>query len=71
MNMSSRVNTNIGPLRVVPAANSYGNHYTWTFTSGWQYILDSPGTLELAYFNQLFNSIPWWKPGTRPKSSNR
>jgi hypothetical protein len=38
----------------------YGNHYTWTFTSGWQSFLDSPGTLELAYWAELFNSVPWW-----------
>ncbi|PYT48078.1 MAG: hypothetical protein DMG44_16195 [Acidobacteria bacterium] len=38
----------------------YGNHYTWTFLPGWQNFLDSPGTLELAYWTKLFNSIPWW-----------
>jgi len=38
----------------------YGNHYTWTFTSGWQSFLDSPGTMELAYWLGLFNSVPWW-----------
>jgi uncharacterized protein DUF4038/IPT/TIG domain-containing protein/collagenase-like protein with putative collagen-binding domain len=38
----------------------YGNHYTWQFLSGWQNFLDSPGTLELAYWTKLFNSIPWW-----------
>jgi hypothetical protein len=39
----------------------FGNHYVWQFISGaWQNYLDSPGTLELAYVNKLFNSIPWW-----------
>ncbi len=38
----------------------YGNLYTWTFFPGWQTFLDSPGTLELAYWTKLFNSIPWW-----------
>ena len=38
----------------------YGNHYIWTFTSGWQNFLDSPGTVELAYWAELFNSVPWW-----------
>jgi len=38
----------------------YGNRYTWTFATGWQNVLDSPGTLELAYWTKLFNSIPWW-----------
>jgi hypothetical protein len=39
----------------------YGNHYTWTFTNGWQNFLDSPGTLELPYVTKLFGSIDWWK----------
>jgi Protein of unknown function (DUF4038)/Putative collagen-binding domain of a collagenase/Putative Ig domain len=38
----------------------YGNHYTWTFASGWQNFLDSPGTLELPYVTKLFGSINWW-----------
>jgi hypothetical protein len=39
----------------------YGNHYTWTFASGWQNSLDSPGALELPYVTKLFTSIDWWK----------
>jgi len=38
----------------------YGNHYIGPFPSGWQSFLDSPGTLELAYWVELFNSIAWW-----------
>ena len=38
----------------------YGNKYIWPFASGWQNFLGSPGTLELAYVNKLFHSIPWW-----------
>jgi hypothetical protein len=38
----------------------YGNHYTWTFTSGWQSYLDSPGAMEIQYINDLFNSVAWW-----------
>jgi hypothetical protein len=38
----------------------YGNHYTWTFDSGWQSYLDSPGALEIQYINKLFKSIAWW-----------
>ena len=38
----------------------YGNKYIWPFASGWQSYLDSPGTLELAYVNKLFNSMAWW-----------
>jgi Protein of unknown function (DUF4038)/Putative collagen-binding domain of a collagenase len=39
----------------------YGNHYTWTFVSGWQNFLGSPGTIELAYWTKLFSSVDWWK----------
>jgi hypothetical protein len=42
------------------AGQLYGNHYTWTFTSGWQSNLDSPGALEIQYINQLFGSVAWW-----------
>ena len=42
------------------AGQLYGNHYTWTFTSGWQSFLDSPGGLEIQYINQLFGSVSWW-----------
>jgi len=38
----------------------YGSLHTWTFAPGWQSYLDSPGALELAYLDRLFNSIPWW-----------
>jgi Protein of unknown function (DUF4038)/Putative collagen-binding domain of a collagenase len=39
----------------------YGNHYTWTFTTGWQNFLDSPGTSELPNVTKLFRSVEWWK----------
>jgi len=42
------------------AGQLYGSHYTWTFTSGWQSFLDSPGALEIRYLNQLFGSVAWW-----------
>jgi len=38
----------------------YGNHYTWTFASGWQSYLDSPGALEIQYINPLFSGLSWW-----------
>ena len=47
----------------------YGNKYIWPFKSdnyfwpfvrSWRSFLDSPGVLELAYFNKLFHSLPWW-----------
>jgi hypothetical protein len=49
--------------------HTYGNDHIWPFKSskyiwpfgdGWQRYLESPGTLELAYFNRLFHSLPWW-----------
>ncbi|MGO9274505.1 MAG: DUF4038 domain-containing protein [Terriglobia bacterium] len=42
------------------AGQLYGSHYTWTFTTGWQSFLDSPGALEIQYLNQLFGSVNWW-----------
>ncbi len=42
------------------AGQIYGNHYTMSFTSGWQSFLDSPGDLEIQYINQLFGSVAWW-----------
>jgi Protein of unknown function (DUF4038)/Putative collagen-binding domain of a collagenase len=42
------------------AGQVYGNHYTWTFASGWQPHLDSPGASQIQYINKLFKDIPWW-----------
>jgi hypothetical protein len=39
----------------------YGNHYTWTFTSGWQSHLDTPGVKQLQYMKRLFATRPWWQ----------
>ena len=41
------------------AGHMYGNHYTWTFTSGWQY-LQTTGTRELMYFRNFFFSRKWY-----------
>lgn len=38
----------------------YGNHYTWSFASGWQSGMDSAGASQIQYINSFFNSIPWW-----------
>ena len=38
----------------------YGNHYTWTFASGWKSFLDSPGALEIRYINSFFAHFGWW-----------
>ena len=39
----------------------YGNHATWTFESGWQSLLDTPGAIEMAYVAQLFEPRAWYK----------
>jgi hypothetical protein len=39
----------------------YGNHYTWTFTRGWQSHLNSPGVTQLEYMANLFGSRAWYQ----------
>ena len=43
----------------------YGNHYTWTFTSGWQNQLVTEATTELNYWRQFCASNSWltWTAG--------
>ena len=38
----------------------YGNHATWTFESGWQSLLNTPGAIEMAYVGQLFEPRAWY-----------
>jgi len=38
----------------------YGNHYTATFTGGWQSNLDTPGTRQLGYGTALFAPRAWY-----------
>lgn len=38
----------------------YGNHYTWTFTSGWQGKLDSPGAVQMAFLKAFFEPRRWY-----------
>jgi PKD repeat protein len=38
----------------------YGNHYTWTFTSGWESHLDTPGAIQIAYLKALFEPRAWY-----------
>jgi hypothetical protein len=38
----------------------YGNHYTWTFASGWQTNLDSPGAQQMAHLQALFTARAWY-----------
>jgi Protein of unknown function (DUF4038)/Putative collagen-binding domain of a collagenase len=42
------------------AGQLYGNHYTWTFTSGWDIHLDTLGVAYLGYMRRLFLSVPWY-----------
>src|SRR5262249_24599928 len=38
----------------------YGNHYTWTFTAGWQSHLDSPGALQMPHVKAFFEPRAWY-----------
>jgi hypothetical protein len=38
----------------------YGNYYTWTFASGWQSHLNSPGMAQLGYFKDFFFTQDWY-----------
>jgi hypothetical protein len=38
----------------------YGNHYTWTFESGWQQNLNTPGARQLQYMKDFFSARQWW-----------
>lgn len=42
------------------AGHMYGNHYTWTFTSGWQSHLNTTGMQQLMYFKNVFSVRRWW-----------
>lgn len=42
------------------AGQLYGNHYTWTFLTGWQGFLDSPGAIQLSYMENLFGARKWY-----------
>ncbi len=37
----------------------YGNAYTWSFKSGWQSHLDTPGVAQLMLWKRFFTAIPW------------
>jgi len=38
----------------------YGNHYTWTFESGWQQNLNTPGIRQSQYMKDFFAARQWW-----------
>ena len=37
----------------------YGNRYTWSFASGWESHLDTPGVTQLTIWKNFFSSLPW------------
>jgi hypothetical protein len=39
----------------------YGNHYTWTFETGWQQNLNTPGIKQLQYMKDFFSARQWWE----------
>jgi hypothetical protein len=38
----------------------YGSHWSWTFESGWQQNLDTPGIQQLSWMRQLIGSRAWY-----------
>lgn len=39
----------------------YGNFYTWSFSSGWKYYLDTAGVTQLTIWKEFFSSLPWFE----------
>jgi hypothetical protein len=37
----------------------YGNRFTWPFLEGWQHKLNTPGSIEMAYFTGFFGPRAW------------
>ncbi|AXC16281.1 hypothetical protein ACPOL_7089 (plasmid) [Acidisarcina polymorpha] len=37
----------------------YGNAYTWSFKSGWETHLDTPGVMQLTIWKKFFATLPW------------
>jgi hypothetical protein len=38
----------------------YGNFYTWSFSPGWKYYLDTAGVTQLGIWKNLFLRLPWY-----------
>jgi hypothetical protein len=38
----------------------YGNKYTWPFLDGWKEKLDTPGAIQMAYVQALFEPRAWY-----------
>lgn len=41
------------------AGQLYGNGYTWPFKAGWKDKLDTPGAVQMAHVQALFEPRPW------------
>jgi hypothetical protein len=37
----------------------YGNFYTWSFSPGWKYYIDTAGVTQLTIWKNFFSSVPW------------
>lgn len=42
------------------AGQLYGNGFTWPFKPGWKEKLDTPGAVQMAYVQALFEPRPWY-----------
>ena len=38
----------------------YGNFYTWSFSPGWKYYIDTAGVKQLTLWKNFFLSLPWY-----------
>ena len=39
----------------------YGNFYTWSFSPGWKYYIDTAGVAQLTIWKKFFSSLPWYE----------
>jgi hypothetical protein len=37
----------------------YGNMYTWSFKTGWENNIDTPGVAQVTIWKDFFTSLPW------------
>ncbi len=37
----------------------YGSRYTWSFSPGWEYVLDTLGVAQFTIWKDFFSSLPW------------
>jgi Putative collagen-binding domain of a collagenase/Protein of unknown function (DUF4038) len=39
----------------------YGNFYTWSFSPGWKYYIDTAAVVQLTIWKDFFSSLPWYE----------